>query len=71
MAQTKPILDRKAAETINLNVLKRLDPSVEEVWYFQFMKCDINPAWVIAAPHLDMWPFEERIVHFSFGLHVF
>lgn len=31
MAQAKPTLDRKAAEQINLNVLKRLDPQVEEL----------------------------------------
>ncbi len=31
MTQAKPTLDRKAAEQINLNVLKRLDPAIEEV----------------------------------------
>jgi hypothetical protein len=31
MAASKPVLDRKAAEQINLNVLKRLDPDVNEV----------------------------------------
>lgn len=31
MAQARPTLDRKAAEQININVLKRLDPQVEEL----------------------------------------
>lgn len=31
MEQAKPVLDRKAAEQMNLNVIKRIDPDVEEV----------------------------------------
>ena len=31
MATAKPEIDKVAAEKINLSVLKRLDPSVEEV----------------------------------------
>lgn len=29
--QPKPVLDRKAAEQLNLSVLKRMDPDTEEV----------------------------------------
>lgn len=31
MAQYKPVLDKKAAEAMNLTVLRRLDPAVDEV----------------------------------------
>jgi hypothetical protein len=41
MAQGRPTLDRKAAEQININVLKRLDPQVEDVslYFFLLMLC--------------------------------
>lgn len=31
MEAVKPTLDRKAADQMNLNVLKRMDPDIEEV----------------------------------------
>lgn len=31
MAQYKPTVDKKAAEQMNLTVLRRIDPAVEEV----------------------------------------
>ena len=45
MAQGRPTLDRKAAEQININVLKRLDPQVDEVGtrkYFFLMGPDFQ-----------------------------
>lgn len=31
MAPHKPVIDQRAAEQMNLNVLKRMDPQIEEV----------------------------------------
>lgn len=31
MAHQKPVIDQRAAEQMNLNVLKRIDPQIEEV----------------------------------------
>lgn len=31
MAHHKPVIDQRAAEQMNLNVLKRMDPQIEEV----------------------------------------
>jgi len=31
MASARPVIDAKAAEQMNLNVLRRIDPQIEEV----------------------------------------
>lgn len=56
MAHHKPVIDQRAAEQMNLNVLKRIDPQIEEVrWQWRAAGVAHGSLWRLQVQVLLCW----------------